>query len=147
MTCLRYARQSSLKRDLDTMKSITRVFVSAIAALATFYLMSVFFPFLRIIPVARLQVLVKLLCAGVAARYTWQHTAWASPGLAICMLFGGVVTGAIGFSAGFFGPLIYHPEANQGPLLGIILTGPLGFLAGAAAGAIYWRMRSKSKAA
>jgi hypothetical protein len=128
------------------MKSLSRIFVSAIAALATFYLMF-FLPFLRIIPDARLQVLVKLLCAAVAARYTWQHTAWASPGLVICILLGGVVTGAIGLSAGFYWAAHFYPGANQGPLLGIIFTGPLGFLAGAAAGGvIYWRTRSKSKA-
>jgi hypothetical protein len=127
------------------MKSLSRIFVSAIAALATFYLMSFFLPFLWIVPGARLRFLAKVLCAVVAARYTWQHTAWASPGLAICTLLGGIVMGAIGFSAGFFGALIFHPEANQGPLLGIFFTGPLGFLAGAAGGATYWRMRSKRK--
>lgn len=41
-----------------------------------------------------------------------------------------LTVGAIGFSAGFFGPMILAPEANQGPLLGILITGPLGFLAG-----------------
>ena len=122
------------------MKSLSRIFVSAIAALGTFYLAS-FFPVLRVVPVA------KLLCAAVAARYIWQHTAWASPGLVICIILGGVVTGAIGLSTGFYWAAHFYPGANQGPLLGIIFTGPLGFLAGAAAGgASYWRMRSKSKA-
>jgi hypothetical protein len=45
-----------------------------------------------------------------------------------------VICGAIGFAIGFFGPLIFSPEANQGPLLGIFITGPggavLGFLLG-----------------
>jgi uncharacterized membrane protein YeaQ/YmgE (transglycosylase-associated protein family) len=38
--------------------------------------------------------------------------------------------GLCGFLAGFIGPLILVPEANQGPLLGIFITGPIGFLAG-----------------
>jgi len=38
--------------------------------------------------------------------------------------------GAIAFSAGFFGPIVLTPDANQGPLLGIFITGPLGLLAG-----------------
>lgn len=38
--------------------------------------------------------------------------------------------GGIAFAAGFFGPMILAPGANQGPLLGIIYTGPIGFLVG-----------------
>lgn len=43
-------------------------------------------------------------------------------------------TGAICFAAGFFGPILLAPGANQGPLLGIFITGPLGTLAGFAIG-------------
>jgi hypothetical protein len=38
--------------------------------------------------------------------------------------------GALGFAAGFFGPLVFSPDANQGPLLGILITGPGGALLG-----------------
>jgi hypothetical protein len=41
-----------------------------------------------------------------------------------------LAVGTIGFAAGFFGPVILTPEANQGPLLGIFVTGPLGFVVG-----------------
>ena len=41
-----------------------------------------------------------------------------------------LVLGGLGFAAGFFGPLVFKPEANQGPLLGIFITGPAGFLIG-----------------
>jgi len=41
-----------------------------------------------------------------------------------------LILGAVGFCAGFFGPLTFVPEANQGPLVGILLTGPGGFLLG-----------------
>ncbi len=41
--------------------------------------------------------------------------------------------GAVGFLAGFLGPIVLNPEANQGPLLGIFITGPLGVLLGAGA--------------
>ena len=47
----------------------------------------------------------------------------------------GVITGGIVFVCGFFGPMIFMPGANQGPLLGIIL-GPLAFLGGFLLGAI-----------
>jgi hypothetical protein len=39
--------------------------------------------------------------------------------------------GAVGFLAGFLGPIALNPEANQGPLLGIFISGPLGLLFGA----------------
>lgn len=41
-----------------------------------------------------------------------------------------LIIGGFGFLAGFLGPLIYAPEANQGPLLGILITGPLGVILG-----------------
>jgi hypothetical protein len=47
-----------------------------------------------------------------------------------------VCGGAIGFAAGFFGPLLLTPEANQGPLLGIFITGPAGFFLGGLTGAL-----------
>jgi hypothetical protein len=42
----------------------------------------------------------------------------------------GMILGIIGFVGGFVGPLIFTPDANQGPLLGIFITGPLGFVVG-----------------
>ena len=54
-------------------------------------------------------------------------------------LRGGCLLGGIGFALGFFGPLIFTPEANQGPLLGIFITGPLGFVAGLVLGALFGR--------
>ncbi len=43
---------------------------------------------------------------------------------------GAIIVGSIGFLIGFIGPLVFRPEANQGPLLGILVTGPLGAVAG-----------------
>ena len=40
------------------------------------------------------------------------------------------------FLAGFVGPMLLTPDANQGPMLGIFITGPLGLLAGLAWGAV-----------
>jgi hypothetical protein len=44
--------------------------------------------------------------------------------------------GAVGFVCGFFGPLVFAPDANQGPLLGIFITGPGGAALGALLGLI-----------
>ncbi len=53
------------------------------------------------------------------------------------VLFWAIVVGAVAFAAGFFGPIVFAPDANQGPLLGIFITGPAGFVAGALYG--IWR--------
>src|SRR5690242_9028614 len=41
-----------------------------------------------------------------------------------------LLLGAAGFAAGFFGPMLFTPEANQGPLVGILISGPTGALLG-----------------
>jgi len=56
---------------------------------------------------------------------------------------GGLLFGLIGFAAGFFGPMILKPSANQGPLLGLFITGPLGFMVGAVIGWLYARHRER----
>jgi hypothetical protein len=41
-----------------------------------------------------------------------------------------LILGAAGFAAGFLGPMIFVPEANQGPMVGIFISGPAGALLG-----------------
>lgn len=50
---------------------------------------------------------------------------------------GAVLVGGLGFVGGFFGPIVFAPEANQGPLLGIFITGPLGVVVGGIVGALF----------
>ncbi len=45
--------------------------------------------------------------------------------------------GVAGFAAGFFGPMLLRPDANQGPMVGIFITGPGGALAGLILGALF----------
>ncbi len=49
---------------------------------------------------------------------------------------GALLLGAVGFCAGFFGPIALNPDANQGPLVGILITGPGGLIVGAILGAV-----------
>lgn len=50
-------------------------------------------------------------------------------------LVGGVIVGGAAFLVGFVGEIVFMPDANQGPLIGIVVTGPLGFILGSIAGA------------
>jgi hypothetical protein len=127
------------------MKALIRVVVSIVATLATFYFVY-WLPFSLILPAGHfnwIRGLGSLVCAILVASYTWRHTAGVSQGVAVSIVMGAIVTGAIGFLAGFVGPMIFSPGANQGPLLGIFITGPFGVLAGALGGAIYWSVRRK----
>ena len=85
---------------------------------------------------------------GTIAAYCWWfalrgHVAESRARMRITLL-GGVILGGIGFAAGFFGPIVFTPDANQGPLLGIFITGPLGFVLGSAAGCLYAHTRSRT---
>lgn len=84
---------------------------------------------------------VSLICACIAGWYAWKKLGAVNTGLISSIFIGALVLGGIGFSAGFFGPIIFNPEVNQGPLLGIFFTGPLGFLIGGIAGGRYWKTR------
>jgi len=92
---------------------------------------------------------VSFILAAVAAilagRYVWVRTVSFELTLVKSALLGGLVTGGIAFSLGFFGPMIFDPDANQGPLLGIFVTGPLGLVLGAVGGVVYWYFKGRGK--
>lgn len=48
----------------------------------------------------------------------------------------GVILGIIGFLGGFLGPMIFMPDANQGPMFGIFISGPAGFVLGLVVGLV-----------
>lgn len=84
------------------------------------------------------SLIVPAAGAFLLALYVWRSSgrlggssARRAVGYALA---GGVVAGAIGLGAGFLGPLLFAPQANQGPLLGIFIAGPIGFVAGAVGG-------------
>ena len=130
------------------MRSVPRAIGALLAAVATFYFVF-WLPFSLILPTGRLtsiRILGSLLCALVVARYVWGHSASTPRGLFRSVVLGALVTGVLGFVAGFFGPIIFAPSANQGPLLGIFITGPLGVLLGALGGGIHWLTRGNRAA-
>jgi hypothetical protein len=89
--------------------------------------------------------LVSFLCAGGVGWYAWKRLGSVPKGLASSTFLGAVMLGSMGFCAGFFGPIILTPGANQGPLLGIFITGPLGFLLGGLGGLAYWLTKGRKE--
>lgn len=59
------------------------------------------------------------------------------------IVLGALLLGSIGFVLGFFGPMVIDPQANQGPLLGLLITGPGGVLLGGPLGALWWWARQR----
>lgn len=82
-----------------------------------------------------------LVCGLLAGGAAWQATAAAPPGLGRAMIKGAGLFGLIGFLGGFVGPMLFAPDSNQGPLLGIFITGPGGVVLGALAGAVWSLLR------
>ena len=125
------------------MTALFRVVASAFVVVATYYFMY-WVPF-GLIPGVPWGVaaLISYVCAMAAGWYTWTRTSAVSTSLATSMGYWALVAGGIGFVGGFFGPMIFAPDANQGPLLGIFITGPLGLVTGAIGGLIYWLVQRK----
>jgi hypothetical protein len=116
-----------------------RLFTVLIVFLATYCF--VFWLPLALIPLGEkmwLRNIVTLIVACGAGWFTWNKSAPTPDKLMTRIFFGAGIVGAIGFVLGFFGPIVFAPGANQGPLLGIFITGPLGFLLGGIGGGVYW---------
>lgn len=127
------------------MKLVSRILAVLFVVPATFFFVY-WVPF-SILPLDGFRWIalpVSLACAIAAGWYLWRTLDSDRHGMVVTMLLGAILSGAIGFIAGFFGPMLLAPDANQGPLLGLFITGPLGFLVGAIAGAVYWLRRARS---
>lgn len=130
------------------MQTVVRILLTFVGAVATYYFVYWFGG--AMLGLASLPawsfVVVAMLAALLAARFIWVQTQAVKPGLGKSIVLGALITGAVAFSIGFFGPIIFAPGANQGPLLGIFITGPLGVLIGAVGGAVYWLVRTRRAA-
>jgi hypothetical protein len=77
-----------------------------------------------------------LIAAG-AAWMAWRKAGEQPATMSDRMIAWGSIGVFGGFVVGFFGPLVFAPEANQGPLLGLFITAPAGGLVGVL-GAWWW---------
>jgi MFS family permease len=94
----------------------------------------------------RIVKLMEIAIMAVAAIGWYTHSLWLLVAAVVWLgsgsrspLMRGAVLGAgwcgtIGFVGGFFGPMLFAPDANQGPMLGLFITGPGGVVFGALAG-------------
>ena len=131
------------------MRTLARVLGAFVSAVAAFYFMywvggailaKTNVPSWICFPIA-------VLTALLAARYTWVQTRLPQSDFFSSIALGAVLTGSVCFSIGFFGPFFFAPEANEGPVLGLLITGPLGAIVGALGGAVYWLVRSRRRTA
>ena len=92
----------------------------------------------------RFSVMLQATLLTAAVFLLWFAALAHSPSeldkLARTLLIG-LVAGAICLVLGFVGPLIFTPENNLGPLLGIFITGPAGFILGCIGGFVWTRLR------
>lgn len=126
------------------MNSVVRVVLSVITAVGGFYF--TYWAGGALLFAVDVNGWIELALAAVvavgAAAFVWTR-AGVPGGFLSSVGTGAIVTGTIAFVAGFFGPILLMPGANQGPLLGIFITGPLGFLLGGIGGAVSWARRRR----
>lgn len=129
------------------MKKASRIILTFVSVVASYYFIYwvpfSFIPGAHSIPA--IPIIVSLLIALSIGVFLWKKTGSISNGLTKYIIMGGIIIGSIGFILGFFGPIIFSPSSNQGPMLGIFITGPIGFLIGLVGGGIYWRVNVKNK--
>ncbi|OYZ01371.1 MAG: hypothetical protein B7Y37_06785 [Sphingobacteriia bacterium 28-36-52] len=75
----------------------------------------------------------------------WNKTDQFKDTFATYCLVGSLSAGSLGLLGGFFGPMIFMPDSNLGPLLGIFFTGPIGFVVGFLGGWFYWEIKKKKQ--
>ncbi len=128
------------------MKQPLRFILTAITLVAVFIFFNIFV--LNVLPFPNsihfLGPFISFAIAILIAKFIWNRTDQLHKDTFLTYtLTGGLSVGGIGLIGGFIGPMIFMPESNLGPLLGIFFTGPIGFLVGFLGGWIYWSVKKK----
>ena len=119
------------------MKKYIRVLLTLAAAFCALLLVVIFLPLLSDIAEST-AIWISIPFIILAAWSTWRFQGRNEIGVISSVIAGAILVGGVSFAIGFFGPMVLVPDANQGPLLGILITGPVGLVVGAIAGFIYW---------
>ncbi|MDP3392654.1 hypothetical protein [Sediminibacterium sp.] len=127
------------------MKQPLRLIYTAVTLIAVYFFSNIFI--LNILPfpdsIIFLKPFISFAIAILIAKMIWNKTDQLRDSFATYCLMGGLSVGGVGLLGGFLGPMIFMPESNLGPLLGIFITGPIGFLIGFLGGWIYWEIKKK----
>ena len=130
------------------MYKLMKTLITLFVGIACYYLLVplVLFPFVFLLVPNNMREsgvpgIVFLPIVIIICYFVWRSI---SESLTSYILMIGIIVGFIGFSLGFFGSIIFAPDANQGPLLGIFITGPLGFFIGSVGGGIFWSKKKKN---
>jgi len=129
------------------MKQPLRVILTGITLLSVFIFFNIFV--LNVLPIPKsihfLGPFISFAVAILVAKFIWNRTDQLHNDTFLTYtLTGGLSVGGIGLIGGFIGPMIFMPESNLGPLLGIFFMGPIGFLVGFLGGWIYWSVKRKN---
>jgi hypothetical protein len=127
------------------LRNLFRILILFVVVPATYYFIY-WVPF-SIIPFGDhrwIANLISLICAIGAGWYVWRKLGSLKENVISDVVLGALILGGTGFSIGFFGPMIFTPNSNQGPMLGIFVTGPAGFIIGAVLGFIVGAIRGRS---
>ena len=125
------------------MRIIIRLTLTLAAAFFALLLVVVFVPLFSDITESS-AIWISAPVVILAGWFTWKSQDGDEIGVFAAIFTGAVLIGGISFALGFFGPMIFAPGANQGPLLGILITGPIGLVIGAITGLIYWIRKNKA---
>ena len=123
------------------MKRSTRIVISILGTLICY--LCIYFPLSFIVQSYEKETrhIIALVIAVLIGWFLWLITKDVTSKFADRLFISALIIGVIGFAIGFIGPIIFKPDANQGPLLGIFITGPLSFVFGLISGGIYWRIK------
>jgi MFS family permease len=121
------------------MNKVVQIILTAALAVAAFYVSELL---LRISGLFGgyywLIIFLSVALALLLGFAMWQKFQSDGHNLFTRVFQGAFFVGGVAFLAGIVGPIIFTPDANQGPMLGIFVTGPLGTIFGAIGGFIYW---------
>ena len=123
------------------MKKSTRIIISFLGSLVS--LISIHLPFSLLMNSLeiRTRLIITLVISVLIGSFLWFITDNVSKKFTDKLFTTATIIGVIGFAIGFIGPIIFTPEANQGPLLGIFVTGPLSFVVGLIGAGVYWKTK------
>jgi hypothetical protein len=126
------------KLNTQQLKRFFRLLLSFICFAGVFFFSNVFLFSIVELPasIQFMQPFISIVAGLVIAKFIWAMTAFVHPTVASYSFIGAISLGSIGFIGGFIWPLIFSPENNLGPLLGIFITGPLGFALGLIGGIV-----------